>query len=320
MMADAKRMRGSNQHKKTPAPGGAPGASSPEVSLVAMNPYMTLGPEIVASRKLLLEVLYLLREQSDALTVLGAHAVFEQTKSVIDLPAMDSTNDADLGVVPELLLPVPLLNEVMDSAGLEPASPSRPGVWGLKSEHEMSIHERLTIDLIAPASVAGSGRRSAEVGPHGRRSVSKTTGTELSLIDRQWMTIGSFDDQEPDGEGYVAGAAALICAKAYKIADRLDPAELERNPKRFKPKDVTDLFRLMVTKSGPEVRRIFDLGATKPDIADSVIEGKRLLLALRAREDGRWITGQVLLQWGEDVMDGDQVQRIVDEWFDGFGS
>ena len=40
-----------------------------------------------------------------------------------------------------------------------------------------------------PNFAAGPGRRSADVGPHGLRSVSKTVGTELSLIDRQWMTI-----------------------------------------------------------------------------------------------------------------------------------
>ena len=238
---------------------------------------------------------------------------------MIDLPSMDSTHDADLGVAPGLLLPMPLLGEVLDSAGLEPASPSRPGVWGLKSEHNKPLHARLTVDLIAPASVAGPGRRGADVGPHGRRSVSKTVGTELSLIDRQWMTIESFDDQQPDREGYVAGIAALICAKVFKISDRLDPVELARNPERFKSKDVTDLFRLMVARNGADVRAVFDQGAARPEITETVTEARRRLLSLRAREGGNWMTNQIVLQWGEDVMTGEQAQRVIAEWFDAFG-
>ncbi|MEO7022884.1 MAG: hypothetical protein ABI130_01440 [Leifsonia sp.] len=290
-----------------------------EISLVATNPYMTLGPEIVESRRLLLHVLELLADQSEALTVLGAHAVFEQTKTVIDLPSMDSTHDADLGVTPELLVPTPLIATVMDSAGLEPASPSRPGVWGLKSEHEKPLNERLTIDLIAPAAVSGAGRRSADVGQHGKRSVSKTVGTELSLIDRQWMTIESFDDQHAGREGYVAGVAALICAKAYKIHDRLDPAELVRNPQRFRAKDVTDLFRLMVAKPGGEVRAIFDQGVATPRISETVAEGMRHLIALNDRDDHRWLADQVVLQWGNDTITAEQVRHIVDNWFADFG-
>ena len=116
-MAKAQWVRGSNQKKKTLNSAAVGRSSDVEVSLVATNHYMTLGSEIVESRGLLLHVLDLLSDQSEALTVLGAHAVFEQTKTVIDLPSMDSTHDADLGVAPGLLLPMPLLDEVMDSAG-----------------------------------------------------------------------------------------------------------------------------------------------------------------------------------------------------------
>jgi hypothetical protein len=231
---------------------------------------------------------------------------------------MDSTHDAELGVTPALLLRMPHVDEAMDSAGLEPASQSRPGVWGLKSEHGMPLNKRLTIDLIAPASVSGTGRRSADVGVHGRRSVSKTVGTELSLVDREWMKIESFDDPAASREGYVAGVAALICAKSFKISDRLDPTEIARNPQRFNSKDVTDLFRLMIAKDGAVVRAIFDIGDAAPEIADTVTEGKRRLLALYARDDGRWIADQVVSQWGEDVFSSSLSQHIVDKWLAAF--
>lgn len=319
-MSGPRGAHGSHQRKKTPAAGQNGESTEADVPLVVHNPYMTLGPELVQSRSLLLRVLRLLHEQSEALTVLGAHAVFEQTKHIVELPGMDSTHDADVGVAPELLLPKPLLDHVMDSAGLEPASQSRPGVWGLKSEHGKPLHERLTIDLIAPASVAGTGRRSATVGPHGRRSVSKTNGTELSLIDRQWLTIESFDNNQPSRGCYVAGVAALICAKVYKIHDRLEPTEFARNPKRFKTKDVVDLFRLFLTKNGAEVRRVFDQGLSDARLTEAISEGVSRLLKLRDREDGNWVTDQILDQWGEDVMSRDQIRGVIEDWFADFGS
>ena len=76
-MAKAQWTRGSNQHKTGPNSAAVGRSSDAEVSLVATNPYMTLGPEIVESRGLLLHVLDLLNDQSEALTVLGAHAVFD---------------------------------------------------------------------------------------------------------------------------------------------------------------------------------------------------------------------------------------------------
>ena len=113
--------------------------------------------------------------------------------------------------------------------------------------------------------------------------------------------------------------AALICAKVFKISDRLDPVELARNPERFKSKDVTDLFRRMVARNGAAVRAVFDQGAATPEIAETIAQARRRLLSLRAREGGNWMTNQIVLQWGADVMTGDQAHRVIDEWFDAFG-
>ena len=113
--------------------------------------------------------------------------------------------------------------------------------------------------------------------------------------------------------------AALICAKVFKISDRLDPVELARNPERFKSKDVTDLFRRMVARNGAAVRAVFDQGAATPEIAETIAQARRRLLSLRPREGGNWMTNQIVLQWGADVMTGDQAHRVIDEWFDAFG-
>ncbi|MDN4639427.1 hypothetical protein QCD70_04140 [Agreia sp. PsM10] len=281
---------------------------------------MSLTPELVSSRRVLVDVIERLEAQRDALVVLGAHAVWEVTKHDTDLPPMDPTHDADLGVIPQLLLHVPLLDQVMDAAGLEPADMSRPGVWGLKTEQELPFRERLTIDLIAAASVAG-GRlkgRSADVGSHGKRSVSKTQGTELSLVDKREMELESFEDSGQSVTAWVAGPAALLCAKAYKVIDRLDPKELERNPARYKPKDIADMYRLIVVSDGAEVRTIFEEGIARSDIGDAVTEGKRRLLELSRRLDGNFMAQEVAQQWGYDTDDQVEVASVIRAWFEDF--
>lgn len=314
-MADPRWTVGSNQYKRTLRP--ISDSSEPEVGLVAANPYMSFGPELLKSRAILLDVLRRLSAQADAVTVLGAHAVWEQTKHVSFLPPMDSTNDADLGISPKLLLDTPLVSVAMEEAGLELANPSRPGVWGLASEAELPLRSRLTIDLIVPASVAGKGTRSADTGEHGKHIASRTEGTELSLLDRQWLELESFDGGEPRS-GWVAGHAALICAKVYKISDRLDPKELARNPERYKPKDIADVFRLVVASDGAAVRQVFEAGIARDNISAAVTEGKRRLLALASRDNGRFITGEVMQQWG-DTLTRDFVQQQFSEWFAAFG-
>lgn len=37
-------------------------------------------------------------------------------------------------------------------------------MWGLRAERDLTLHDRVTIDLIAPASLAGGGRRAAQAG------------------------------------------------------------------------------------------------------------------------------------------------------------
>lgn len=73
------------------------------------------------------------------------------------------------------------------------------------------------------------------VGAHGRHAVSATSGTDLSVLDRQWRTLRSFDDG-PTDDTYVAGPSALLRVKARVIHERLDPAELCRTADRLRSK------------------------------------------------------------------------------------
>jgi len=187
-----------------------------------------LESEIVTSRRALIDVIIGLADQREALTVLGGHAVIEVTQNLPALPPEDTTRDGDLGVTPQLLSDEPSLSARMTELGYEAARSERPGVWSPVSQRDRDIHDRDSVDLIAPMALARAGLttnrsiRSARVGRHGRHAISATVGTELSVLDRQWRTLRSFDGG-PAVDAYGAGPAALLCAKAHKIHDRLDP-------------------------------------------------------------------------------------------------
>lgn len=287
--------------------------------MVTGEGFFYVDEDIVRSRRAVIDVLTALGDQRPAFTVIGAHAVAERTRDVPGVPPDDSTRDADLGLDPHLLTDQPRVDEIMARLGFEPAHESRPGVWGLVAERGLDIHARLTVDLIAPASVAGSGRRSADVGKHGQRTASRTEGTELSLIDRDVMTVRSFDDG--DGiDAYVAGGAALICAKAYKVIDRLDPREHARNPDRLRPKDFADLYRLLIATTPSAARAVFDEGEARDDIAEAVAEGRRRVIDILGRDDGRLVTAYVMQTWADYEPDAAEVRGTVRAWAAAFAA
>lgn len=236
--------------------------------------------DLIRSRALLVQVLGALAPHSEALTVVGAHAIVERTRELEPYLVSDATRDADLGVTPGLLIDDPLLTVALRALGLEEAHPSRPGVWGLVDERDRELRDRLTIDLIAPASLAGGGRRAARIGAHGARAVSKTAGTELTVIDRSMMDVSVFDSGKSI-QAYVAGSAALLCAKAYKLFDRLDDKELQRNRRRLRTKDAADIYRLMANSDPMQVREVFRAGQEEASIGPAVRTGAEHLLSIR---------------------------------------
>lgn len=278
-------------------------------SEVAFSPLYSL--DLIRSRGLLVDVLTILERQADALTVIGAHAVLERTRELERYLVSDATRDADLGVTPELLNAEPVLSESLRDLGLEEVNPARPGVWGLLSERDRDLHDRLTIDLIAPASLAGTGRRAARVGAHGARTVSKTAGTELMVVDRAILRLGKFDESG-SVDAFVAGHGALLCAKTYKLFDRLEERERIRNPERLRTKDAGDIFRLMATSDPIQVREIFDRGEDEPSIAAAVRMGRDRLSVIR----GSLI--QLTVRHYRGVLPEAGIADAMNDWLDTF--
>jgi hypothetical protein len=87
------------------------------------------------------------------------------------------------------------------------------------SQRGRDIHDRDSVDLIAPMSLARGSLASAR---------------------RMW-----------------GGPSALLCAKAHKILDRLDPPGLRRNRDRLRPKGFADLYRLLLPSHRPKRPRGF---------------------------------------------------------------
>jgi hypothetical protein len=106
------------------------------------------------------------------------------------------------------------------------------GVW-------TSATTGVTIDLLVPEAVGGAGRRGARLGIHGKRVAKKVAGLEGARVDRNRMTVGSPEpDDSREFDMLVAGPAALLVSKLFKLAERRD------KPRRLDNKDALDVFRL----------------------------------------------------------------------------
>jgi hypothetical protein len=211
-------------------------------------------PRYVAARKVLLDALFALAPHGKAVIVAGAQAIYLHT-GANDIGVAPYTTDGDLALDPTILGDEPELEATMRSAGFEiqPQPHGQPGIWTT----EVSIDGERTIipvDLIVPDAVAPpGGRRGARIKPHGPQSARKAQGLEAALVDHAPMTIAALDPE--DGRAIVvevAGLAAMVVAKCYKIRDRLDDKRVDR----LSDKDAADVYRIMQSASPA------DLGGT----------------------------------------------------------
>jgi hypothetical protein len=188
--------------------------------------------EYVVARKVLLDCLELLSEQSDALVLVGAQAIYLQT------PAFDSglpayTTDGDIAIDPELLSSNPDLAALLASAGFRPHT--SPGTW--------FSPEGVPVDLMVPSgALPRSGRRTAPLEGQGSSTARRTPGLELALVDNRAMTIPALAPADPrQFRVKVAGAAALLVAKLVKLEERLTGPRFDR----ILAKDASDVLRML---------------------------------------------------------------------------
>lgn len=197
----------------------------------------------IVARRVLLDGLEALREHRDAITVVGAQAVYLRTPTAA-IRSAAFTSDGDLTLDPARLPDQPLVDQALHDGGFELLKADGPGLWG-RREKVGDLSVLVELDLLVPESLAGKGTRSAKIPPHGKMSARRTPGLEVAVEDRSPMTIAALED----GDGRkvtvnVAGTIALLVAKAYKINDRL--ADKNRHPNRLADKDAGDVLRLFM--------------------------------------------------------------------------
>jgi hypothetical protein len=195
--------------------------------------------EYVEARRILLDVLSALREQLDAMVLVGAQAVYLRT--IGRLPTYQPfTTDADIVIDPSRLSDRPAIGATMTAAGF--VLTNEPGIWEARfSRPGLDEDVVVPVDLIVPMEVAaGPGRRSARLaGEHGKHSARKSEGLEGALVDHGLVEIAAIDPTDKRSIVInVAGEAATLVAKLHKLGDRLE------KPERLDAKDAGDVYRL----------------------------------------------------------------------------
>src|SRR5262245_15402857 len=147
----------------------------------------------VAARRVLLDALDALAAHRNALTLVGAQAVYLRVGELEGIPVSPFTSDADLSIHPELLAEHPPIETEMRGAGFT-QRPGSVGIWIAETSAAAGTMVEVQVDLLVPeAFVTTPGRRSAHLRGHDERIARRVAGLEGALIDADEMTIGALD-------------------------------------------------------------------------------------------------------------------------------
>jgi hypothetical protein len=195
-------------------------------------------PRYVLARAVLLDALAALGDQRNAVIVVGAQAVYLHA-GAIDLAVPEFTIDADITLDPSLLRDVPEIEAAM--LGARFVRSTRVGVW-IAFRNVDGVPANVEVDLMVPEAVGGPGRRAARLPGHAKEVARKTRGLEAALVDKMVVPIRALEPTDPRAfDVAIAGPAALLIAKAHKIAERV----AEREHRRLEDKDALDVLRLL---------------------------------------------------------------------------
>lgn len=190
----------------------------------------------------------------------------------------------------------------MRSAGFE-LHPVEPGIW----QSPATILQQsllIPVDLIVPEGAAtGGGRRGARLGVHGHVAARRAVGLEAALVDHSTMAIAALDSADQRSvEVEVAGAAALLVAKAHKLHDRVAGARSAR----IDDKDALDVVRLMQATDPEAVGRTLaalSVDATAGGATREALGFLEELFAVRGREGIRMAARALRLSMPESQVE-----------------
>lgn len=257
----------------------------------------------MAARRVLLDALEALADHRDAVVLVGAQAVYQHTGAG-QLGVAAYTSDADLGLDPRKIGNQPLIERAMRSADFTQEHPQRsrnPGIWWKRQivdGKELDIE----VDLLVPTEMSKGGRRSVTMPPHDRGSMLRVSGIGLAMDDNQVRAITSLASDDPRVlEVRVAGVAALLIAKAYKLAERVNSP----SPDRLINKDASDVIGLMLASDPAEIggtlARFFEREGTAELTRRGVDHLDQLFRAPRSPGVGLAVEALDGIQNGDDI-------------------
>lgn len=227
-----------------------------------------LDPRYVLARRILLDTLDALGAHKDSVVLIGAQAVYARTGAG-ELQVTPFTEDADLALDPRQLDDEPHVEVCMERAGF--VRGENPGDW--RGPHDTHV------DLMVPdaLSLAG-GRRGARIPPHASFVARRVAGLEACVVDFSLETIRALDPADTRAhEIRIAGAAALLVAKAFKLGERS-----ATSVERVQPKDALDIYRLLMAVPMNKLVERFDQLSEDPVAGDATRQAVRYLEALFA--------------------------------------
>lgn len=236
------------------------------------------GQLTIVARRVLLDGLDALRDHLHAVTIVGAQAVYLRTPDAA-ISNAPFTSDGDLSVDPDLLGEEPHLDDLLRDAGFDLLRENQPGLWA-RQESFGKQTVPVELDILIPRQLSpGIGKRSAKIPPHGKMAARWIDGLEVAAVDRSLMQVSSLDPADRRSVTVnVAGPAALLVAKAFKITDRLGQAE--KNPDRLSNKDAGDVLRIMMTSRPREVAATFATLRDDPRVGNIAAQGMEKLAEL----------------------------------------
>lgn len=209
-----------------------------------MDERMSYAQITIDGRRALLDALVALRAHRDALVLVGAQAIYLYTGDH-DVAIVTTTKDSDLVVDPGRLIPDPLLQDAMTSAGFTHDLEGHQGVW--------LSPDGFPVELLVPAGLQPGSSRGARIPPHGKRAARRVPGLEAATVDHRLMTIAPLDPTDDRREQIkVAGPAALLVAKTHKIGERVERARAGGRDRTI-DKDSHDVYRLLAATTTDEV-------------------------------------------------------------------
>ena len=204
---------------------------------------------VVARENLLHALSTLGGYRRDAVVVVGAQAVYLRSREIAAGPFQPFTLDSDLAIDPRILETVPPIRKTLADAGYQHRR-GDPGLYWAPGSSDDQPLDGAQVDILVPEEfAAGRGRRDAGIPGDNIRAARRVAGLEATLYDKDLMSIAPVDPTQRPLEAFVAGPAALIVAKAQKIADRGDD--------RLKAEDASDVFLLLRSCEIQELERRF---------------------------------------------------------------